>query len=181
MHLDSNIVCYVNSCGYFQESSGSVDVASQYSNLLQNMEFISNTVSKHHHEYISSVSRRLVIFPFCSHLQDEDIDKLCSAFVLIISCCYLQNITLSLAVEEVHEKFNFSLSSDQIREVDSVLKDGDESQLYSTNGGYNIYLRDLRTLQDRRWLNDNVSFFVCFDYRLLIFVYNQQRNWLQNV
>lgn len=38
-----------------------------------------------------------------------------------------------------------------------VLKRGNPSKMYSSKFGYNIYLRDLRTLNDRQWLNDNVN------------------------
>ena len=80
-------------------------------------------------------------------------------------------LSLSLSTE-VKERFCFTLSSNQIQEVDSVLTRGDESQLYSSKGGYSIYLRDLRTLQDRRWLNDNVLSLGILDHRLLIAVYS---------
>lgn len=93
---------------------------------------------------------------------------------------HLQGLSLSLSTE-VKERFCFTLSSNQIQEVDSVLTRGDESQLYSSKGGYSIYLRDLRTLQDRRWLNDNVLSLGILDHRLLIAVYSQQKNWLLNV
>ena len=79
---------------------------------------------------------------------------------------------MSLSTEKVEERFCFTLSSNQIQEVDSVLTRGDESQLYSSKGGYNIYLRDLRTLQDRRWLNDNVLSLGFLDHRSLIVVYS---------
>ena len=44
-----------------------------------------------------------------------------------------------------------------MNEVSKVLHSGNPSQLYSEKFGYRIYLRDLRTLSDRNWLNDNVS------------------------
>ena len=57
-------------------------------------------------------------------------------------------------------KYSFDLTDDQVSEVISILSGGDTTKLYSSKFGYNIYLRDLRTLRDRQWLNDNVGLMV---------------------
>ena len=62
--------------------------------------------------------------------------------------------------ESTTEPYSFSLSSDQLNEVSRVLHNGNTTQLYSEKFGYRIYLRDLRTLCDRSWLNDNVNMLV---------------------
>ena len=54
--------------------------------------------------------------------------------------------------------FDFSLTNDQINEVHSILQRGDPRTEYSNLGGYSIMLRDLQTLRDSTWLNDNVFF-----------------------
>lgn len=58
------------------------------------------------------------------------------------------------------KRFDFSLSTDQIAEVRNILHRGDPRKEYSNVGGYSIHLRDLQTLSNGNWLNDNVEIIV---------------------
>lgn len=54
------------------------------------------------------------------------------------------------------DHYSFDLDSNQLYEVNSILSRGDPRKMYSCKFGYNIYLRDLQTLRNGTWLNDNV-------------------------
>jgi len=77
--------------------------------------------------------------------------------------------------ESTTEPYSFSLSSDQLNEVSRVLHNGNPTQLYSEKFGYRIYLRDLRTLCDRSWLNDNVNLLVLSYRRSSIVPFSSQK------
>ena len=51
--------------------------------------------------------------------------------------------------------------------MSDVFRSGDASRLYSEKFGYRIYLRDLRTLSDRNWLNDNVWILLNLDIQIV--------------